>query len=178
MNRSEVVIETQIEETRSAGVTAAATLGILCCISAFLVWGWFFLLLLSVPVDGTGKHVYETHTLLFFTIAIIPPLLVALGIRTSIGLFHLKSWALKGASLWAVLAFVSSSLLIAFQPYETFVIREEFVSSVSSVKQLLAISFVVFTFPLGVWWLFYFTRPYVIRQFEHRSAQSANLSSN
>ncbi len=170
--------ENRIEETRSAGITAAAALGILCSISAFLVWGWFFLLMMSLQIGDNGKHLYETHTLIFLTFTIIPPLLIALGLRTSIGLFHLKSWALKGALIWAVLSFVCSSLLIAFQPYETFAIRDEFVSSVSSQKQLLAISFVIFTLPLGAWWMLYFTRPHVIRQFGKSAAKRVTPSSN
>jgi hypothetical protein len=159
------VTEQPIAASRSAGITAAATLGILCSLSALLVWGWFFLSMMSLPADGSGRRIYETHTLLFVAFTAVPPLLVALGIRTSIGMFQLKPWALKGAVIWAVVAFVLSSLLIAFQPYETFAIREEFVSSASSQKQLLAFSFVIFTFPLGAWWMFYFTRPHVIRQF-------------
>jgi hypothetical protein len=172
------VTENRITATRSAGVTAAATLGVLCSLSALLVWGWFFRSMMSLQVDGNGKHLYETHTLVFFAFAVVPPLLVALGVRTSIGLFHLKPWALKGALLWAVLAFVCSSLLIAFQPYETFAIREEFVSPVASEKQLLAISFIIFTFPLGAWWMFYFTRSYVVRQFEQPTRESAPPLSN
>jgi hypothetical protein len=155
----------KIPETRSAGVTAAATLGILCSISALLVWGWFFLSMMSIPADRSGRHFYELHPVTFFALATLPPLLVAMGLRISVGLFQLKSWARRGALLWAVLAFVFSSLIIAFKPYETFAIPDELVSPLASVKQLLAISFVVFTFPLGAWWLLYFTRGRVAAQF-------------
>jgi len=168
----------RIPEARSAGVTAAATLGILCSLSALVVWGWFFLSMLSVPVDRQGKHFYEAHPFVFLTLGVIPPVLVAFGLRISIGLFHLKPWARRGALLWAVLAFVCSSLIIAFQPYETFAIRDEIVSSVASLKQLLAISFVVFTFPLGAWWLIYFTRQHVIAQFAAAAKQDAANTSN
>jgi len=68
--------------------------------------------------------------------------------------------------LWAALALAFSSAVIAFQPYETFVIREDFVGPEVSLKQLLAISFVIFTFPVGAWWLIYFTRRHVIKQFQ------------
>lgn len=170
--------QARLPEARSAGVTAAATLGILCSLSALVVWGWFFLSMMSVPVDGRGKHFYETHPFVFLTMGVIPPVLVALGLRISIGLFHLKSWARRGALLWAVLAFVFSSLLIAFQPYETFAIRDELVSPVASVKQLLAISFVVFTFPLGAWWLIYFTRRRVIDQFASVAKQDTGQIPN
>jgi hypothetical protein len=134
--------------------------------------------MLAAPADDKGKHIYETQTLMFVVLAVVPPLLVALGIRTSIGLFQLKPWARKGALLWGVLAFVMSSLVIAFQPYETFVIREEFVSPVVSIKQLLSISFVIFTFPLGAWWIFYFTRSRVVKQFQPQALSNPASTSN
>jgi hypothetical protein len=167
------VTEKRIEESRSAGVTAAATLGILCSVTCLLLWGRFFLSMMNLPPDSQGKHLYETHPLIFLTFTVIPPLLVALGLRTSIGLFHLSAWARRGALLWAVLAFVFASLIIAFQPYETFAIREEFVSAVASEKQLIAVAFVTFTFPLGAWWMFYFTRPHVIAQFEPPKSENS-----
>jgi hypothetical protein len=163
---TEVVGQNRVEQIRSAGVTAAATLGILGGVSALLVWGWFFISTVNLPPDNQGKHGYQTHPLAFFTFALIPPLLVAMGIRTSIGLFQLKPWARRSAILWAAFALIFSSSVIAFRPYETFAIPEDFVSSLESLKQLLAISFVGFTFPAGAWCLLYFTRKRVIAQFD------------
>jgi hypothetical protein len=175
-SKSNVTNRHQIPGTRSAGVTAAATLGILCSVSALLVWGWFFLSMMSIPADGSGRHFYELHTDTFLALAILPPLLVAMGLRISVGLFQLKPWARRGALLWAVLAFVFSSLIIAFKPYETFAIPDDLVSPVASIKQLLAISFVVFTFPLGAWWLLYFTRGRVIAQFAPSASEETPAS--
>jgi hypothetical protein len=167
---SEVVTQNRTAETRSAGVTAAATLGILGSFSALFAWGWCFLAMLGLPVDSHGRHAYEANPIAFFSIALVPPLLIALGVRTSIGLFQLRPWARRGALLWATLALAFSSAVIAFRPYETFVISENFVSPVDSLRQLLAVSFVIFTFPFGAWWLVYFTRRRVIAQFESATA--------
>ena len=163
---TEVLSQNRVSQNRSAGVTAAAALGILGGLSSLLVWGWFFVSTVNLPPDSQGKHAYQTHSLAFFTFALIPPLLVAMGIRTSIGLFQLKSWARRSALLWAAFALVFSSSVIAFRPYETFAIPEDFVSSLESLKQLLAISFVGFTFPAAAWCLLYFTRKRVMAQFE------------
>lgn len=174
---TEVLTENRVARTRSAGVTAAATLGVLGSATALLFWGWFFRSMLSLPLDNHGKQPYQTHPISFFAIAIIPPLLIALGLRTSIGLFQLRSWARRGALLWGVLALLFSASIIAFHPYETFVIREEFVPAEVSFKQLVAVSFVIFTFPSAAWCLLYFTRKRVIAQFAEEGSPSAEESS-
>ncbi len=173
---TEILSGNRAATVRSAGVTAAATLGVLGSISALFAWGWFFVSMLNLPKDDQGKHVYQTHPFSFFAIAAVPPLLIALGLRTSIGLFQLRPWARRGALLWAGLALLFSSFVIAFRPYETFIIREEFVSSEVSFKQLLAVSFVIFTFPVAAWCLLYFTRKRVIAQFGENTQASAPLS--
>lgn len=175
---TELPLQNRVEQIRSAGVTAAATLGILGSISAFLVWGWFFVSTVNLPSDRQGKHSYQTHPIVFFTFALIPPVLVAMCIRTSIGLFQLKPWARRSALLWASLALLFSSFVIALRPYETFAIPAEFVSSLESLKQLLAISFVIFTFPVGAWCLLYFTRARVIAQFDSALHSSSTKQSN
>jgi hypothetical protein len=152
--------------TRSAGVTAAATLSLMGSASALLIWGWFFHGLLELPRDAQGRPAYETHPLAFFSLVLVPPLLIALGFRMSVGLFQLKHWARMGAIVWAVIALTFSLSVIAFRPYETFVIPERFVSDVESLKQLLAIALLIFLFPISVWWIFYFTRPGVKSQFQ------------
>jgi hypothetical protein len=156
--------------TRSAGVTAAATLSLLGSASALLVWGWFFQGFLEIPRDARGRHAYEAHPLAFLSLALIPPLLIALGFRMGIGLFQLKPWARNAAIFWAVIALTFSLSVIAFRPYETFVIPERFVSEVESLKQLLAIALLIFAFPVSIWWIFYFTRPGVKLQFQAANA--------
>ncbi len=175
---SEVQIQNHVSETRSAGVTAAATLGILGSISALFAWGWLFLAMLGLPRDNQGRHAYEAHPFSFFAIALVPPILIAMGLRTSIGLFQLRPWARRGALLWATFALLFSSAVIAFRPYETFVISDRFVSSEASFRQLLAVSFVIFTFPFGAWWLVYFTRRHVIAQFEAVAPPSSSDAHN
>lgn len=162
----EVLSNNPVVGSRSAGVTAAATLGILGSISALFAWGWFVHAMFGLPADSHGKQVYETHPISFFGIALLPPLLIGMGFRIGIGLFQLRPWARRGALLWATLALAFSSAVIAFRPYETFVIPNELVSGEVSFRQLLAVGFVIFTFPFGAWWLILFTRRHVIAQFE------------
>jgi hypothetical protein len=151
---------------RSAGVTASATLSLLGSVSALLVWGWFFLGLLTLVGDSQGRHSYQAHPIAFFSVALVPPLLIAMGLRLGVGLFQLKPWARKAALLWAVIALTFSLSVITFRPYQTFVIPDRFVGDAESLKQLLAIALLIFTFPISVWWLFYFTRASVKLQFQ------------
>ena len=160
---------------RSAGVTCAAALCFLGSVTALYLWGGFFLNLINAAVAPGGANVFRQHPLAAFTIVTIPFFLIASGIRLGIGLFQLKPWARRAALLWAVAAVCCSLLLIAFRPYETFFIPEHFVSETESLKQLIAISLVFATFPIGVWWVFLFRRESVKRQFE-TSANTASPS--
>jgi hypothetical protein len=173
---TEALPQNHVEQIRSAGVTAAATLGILGSVSALVVWGWFFLSMLTMPVDRHGKHYTQLHPIPFVVTALAPPVLIALGIRISVGLFQLKPWARRGALLWAGLALLFSASVIAFYPYETFVIQEDLVTPIVSLRQLLAFSFVISTFPVAGWCLLYFTRRRVIAQFDLASSTSGSES--
>jgi len=155
------------EKIRSAGVTASAALAMLVSIAALLLWGWFFLPLLSLPPDAKGRYAYQTHLLAFMILALLPPVFVAVWVRTSIGLFQLKPWARRAAMLMASIALALSLTMIALRPFETFFIPDRFVSEVESLKQLLAISFVLMLLPLSVWWLFFFRFKGVKAQFEN-----------
>lgn len=159
--------------TRSAGVTASATLSLLGSASALLVWGWFFRGMLGLPLDSQGRHAYETHPIAFFSLALVPPMLIAIGLRMGVGLFQLKPWARKAALLWAAVALTFSLSVIAFRPYQIFVIPEHFVSEAESLKQLLAIAFLIFIFPISVWWIFYFTLPGVKLQFQEANPSTS-----
>lgn len=150
---------------RSAGVTTAATLAILISCSAFLVWMYFFLSFLGTRTGDQGKHLYEIYPGQSLLMGIVPPLLVALGVRTGIGLFQLRPWARVAALLLAAAALVLSLAVIAFRPFETFFIPEHFVSNLESLKQLMVISFVVMVLPVSVWWLFFFRLKSVKLQF-------------
>jgi len=152
--------------TRSAGVTASATLSMLGSASALLVWGWFFQGLATLPRDANGSYAYQSRPIAFLSLALVPPLLVALGLRMGVGLFQLKPWARRAALLWAAIALALSLSVIAFRPYETFVIPERFVGEAESLKQLLAIALLIFVFPSSLWWIFFFTRPSVKLQFQ------------
>jgi hypothetical protein len=159
---------------RSAGVTAAATVSMLGSISALLVWGWFFQGLLALPRDTSGKLAIQSHPFAFLSLALVPPLLIAMGLRMAVGMFQLKPWARKSALLWAAVALTFSLSVIAFRPYETFVIPERFVGEAESLKQLLAIGLLIFTLPISVWWIFYFTRPNVKLQFQPENPGSSS----
>jgi hypothetical protein len=155
-----------LERIRSAGVTASAALAMMVSIATLLLWGWMFLPLLSLPADANGKYIYQTQLLAFSILALLPPVFVAVGVRTSIGLFQLKPWARRAAMLMASIGLVLSLTMIAMRPFETFFIPERFVSEVESLKQLLAIAFVFMLLPISVWWLFFFRFKGVKAQFE------------
>jgi len=150
---------------RSAGVTAAATLALLGCGSAFFFWGYFLLSFLNVPPDDHGRHLYQTHTDAFLVIALVQSAVIALGIRTGIGLFQLRSWARVSALIWAALTLVFCLSLIAFHPFEIFFIPSPFVSQLESLKQLISIALVILLLPASVWWLFLFRMESVKAQF-------------
>jgi hypothetical protein len=155
-----------LEKIRSAGVTASAALALMVSIASLLLWGWMFLPLLSLPPDSNGKYVYHTQWLAFSILALLPPVFVAVGVRTSIGLLQLKPWARRAAILMASIGLVLSLTMIAMRPFETFFIPDRFVSEVESLKQLLAIAFVFMLLPISVWWLFFFRFKGVKAQFE------------
>jgi hypothetical protein len=150
---------------RSAGVTAAATLAILISSSFFLIWIYFFVGFLGARTADLGKHLYEIYPAQSLLFAIVPPLVVVLGVHTGIGLFQLRPWARVAALILASTALALCLAVIAFRPFETFFIPSHFVSSVASLKQLIAISFVVMLLPISVWWLFFFRMKSVKRQF-------------
>lgn len=102
----------------------------------------------------------------FLLISAVPPALIALGTKTGIGLFQLRSWARSAALIWAWIALIFCLAMIAFRPFETFVIPKHFVSELASLKQLIAISFVLFLLPMSVWWLFLFRMKSVKLQFQ------------
>ena len=150
---------------RSASVTAAATLAVLGSTSALLVWCYFFLVLLNLPPDIHVNHPYEVFPFTFLLVALVPPLLVALGIRTGIGLFQLRPWARLAALIWASLALAFCLAVIAFRPFETFFFPEHFVSELQSFKQFIAIAFILLLMPVSIWWLFLFRTKSVKLQF-------------
>jgi hypothetical protein len=154
---------------RSAGVTAAAALALMGSTLVFFLWGGVFLSLLNLPPDAAGRHVYESHLITFGLIALVPPFLVALGIRTGIGLFQLRPWARKAALLWATISLIFCLDMIAARPFETFAIPEHFVSEAASLQQLLAVSVVFMLLPISIWWLFFFRLRGVVRQFDSPS---------
>jgi hypothetical protein len=154
------------ERKRSAGVTAAATLAVLGSVIAFLIWGATILPLINLTANTKGQHIYELRPLTFALIALVPPMLVALGLCTGIGLFQLRSWARKAAIVWASIALAFCLCMIALRPFEIFAIPESFVSEVESMRQLLAISAVVMLLPVSIWWLFFFRLKSVMAQFE------------
>jgi hypothetical protein len=151
--------------SRSAGVTAAATYAILCSATAFLFWGYVFIAILNSPPDESGHHVYQRFPVTFFLIAFVPPAVVALGIRTAVGLLQLRPWARRASMLWAAIALALCLAIIGFRPFETFIIPQKFVSQVVLTKQMLAIAFVLMLFPVSIWWLYYFRTTRVKLQF-------------
>jgi hypothetical protein len=142
--------------SRSAAVTAAATLVLLSCTTCFLVWGYVLLTLLNAPVDLAGHHFYQLYPRLFFPFAFIPSSLIALGFRTGLGILQLRPWARIAALIWAAVAMVFCLALIAFRPFETFFIPDTFVGPAESLQQLASISFVILLLPTSIWWLLLF----------------------
>ncbi len=151
---------------RSAGVTAAATLALLGCGSAFFLWGYFFLTLLNAPADEKHQHFYQAHPIAFLLIALVPSGVIAMGIRTGIGLFQLRPWARLGAIIWASITLGFCLCLVALRPFETFIFPDHFVGPSESMNQLMAIAVVILLLPVSVWWLFLFRMPSVKLQFQ------------
>lgn len=149
---------------RSAGVTAAATYAILCCVTALFVWGFFVLQLLNTQ-DDDGHTFFDYFPVAFVLVAVIPPAIIGLGIRTAVGLLQLRPWARRASLIWAATALTLCLGLIAFRPFETFVIPQHFVSQSVLTRQMVAISFVLMLLPVSVWWLFYFRTKRVKLQF-------------
>jgi hypothetical protein len=158
---------------RSAAVTAAATLALLGCATCFLVWGYVLLILLDAPADLEGHHLYQLHPAFFLLIAFVPSSVIALGLRTGIGLFQLRPWARLAALIWAAIALAFCLVLIALRPFETFVIPDTFVGSAQSLQQLATIAFIILLLPASVWWLFLFRSKSVKLQFAAPSGASA-----
>jgi hypothetical protein len=158
---------------RSAGVTAAAALALLGCATAFFFWGSFLVDLLNRPVDRNGKYIYQSHPGFFLLLAILPSALIALGIRTGIGLIQLRPWARTAALVWAVIALTFCLSLIAFRPFETFFIPAQFVGPLQSLKQLIAIALVILLFPVSVWWLILFRMKSVRAQFRAEGTETS-----
>ncbi len=161
------------ERIRSAGVTAAATLAVLGSLLAFFIWAASILPLLNLQADAAGRHLYEVRPQTFALVALVPPMLVALGLGTGIGLFQLRSWSRKAALLWASIALAFCLSMIALRPFETFAIPEHFVSDAESLRQLLAVSVVVMLLPVSIWWLFFFRLKSVVAQFDGPPAPSS-----
>ena len=108
--------------TRTAGVTAAATYAILCCTTAFLLWGYLVLLVVNAPPNDQGRHLYELYPVQVGMLLLVPPAIIAVGARTALGLLQLRPWARRLSMIWAAVALTACLSLIAFRPFETFVI--------------------------------------------------------
>jgi hypothetical protein len=158
--------------SRSAGVTAAATYAILCCVTALFVWGFFVLQLLNTQ-DDDGHTFFDYFPVTFVLVAVVPPAIIALGIRTAAGLLQLRLWARRASLIWAATALALCLGLIAFRPFETFVIPQHFVSQSVLMRQMVAISFVLMLLPVSVWWLFYFRTKRVKLQFVRTDVSEA-----
>jgi uncharacterized membrane protein YccF (DUF307 family) len=150
---------------RSASVTAAATLLVLYSAAALLLWGYLFLPLLNAPPDESGRHIYELHLIPFLLLALVPPALIAGGVRTAVGLFQLKPWARIAVLAGAAVALLFCLAIIALWPFETFVIPHHFVSPLQSFRQRLGVAFVVVWLPISIWWLILFRTKSVKAQF-------------
>jgi hypothetical protein len=158
---------------RSAGVTAAATFALLASASALLAWGSVLLPLLNAPTDSVGRHVYQIYPLQFALLVFVPPLLIAVTVRTAIGILQLRPWARLAALIWAAAALAACLAIIAFRPFETFFIPRRFVTQAESFKQLITISCVIMLLPASLWWLFFFRLSSVKRQFQQANAASS-----
>lgn len=155
---------------RSAGVTAAATFALLASASALLAWGSVLLPLLNAPPDSASRHVYQIYPVQFALLTFVPPLLIAVTVRTAIGIFQLRPWARLAALIWAAAALAACLAIIAFRPFETFFIPRRFATQAESFKQLMTISCVIMLLPASLWWLFFFRLSSVKHQFQQANA--------
>ena len=158
---------------RSAGVTAAATFAILGCGTAFLCWGYLLISILNAATDDKGKHFYEAYPAIFLAFALVPSSVIAVGIRTGIGLFQLRPWARVSAMVWAVITMAFCLSMIALRPFETFFIADHFVGELESFKQLISMALIILLLPCSVWWLFLFRVKSVKEQFDAPVSETA-----
>jgi hypothetical protein len=155
---------------RSAGVTAAATYALLCCAGAFVLWGIVFLRVLNIH-DEQGRAYYELYPLMFAATTLLPPAIIAAGARTAIGVLQLRPWARVLSMVWAGVCLVLCLALIAFRPFQTFVIPRHFVSEITLARQMISISLVFMLLPVSIWWLFYFRTRSVKSQFQQAGSE-------
>lgn len=138
---------------------------------AFLVWGWLLFRLFNLPHDPHGESLVSTFPFSIISIAVFPPMVVFLGLKTALGLLQLRPWSRKSALLWAAFSLSLCLFLLARYPYEILVIdNEHFVGEFASFKQLIAQSLLIFLVPNSIWWLFLFTRKSVKAQYESPAA--------
>ena len=163
--RSGILKPVSSARSRSAGVTAAATYAILCCTAAFVVWGYVFLILLNAAPSDDGHYFYQIFPVKFLVVALVPPAVIGFGVRTAVGLLHLRPWARWASMVLAAIFLVLSLVIIAFRPFETFVIPHQFVSQGVLTQQMMWFSFVVLLLPASIWWLFFFRTRKVKLQF-------------
>lgn len=151
---------------RSAGVTCAAALSFCGSLFALYVWSGIYFGIVQSSPDSRGHHLYDLHPLAFAVIVAVPVFLIVCGMCLGVGLFQLRAWARRAALIWATVALLFCLGMIAFRPFQTFVIPENFVGETESFKQLLAIMAIVLLLPVSVWWLFFFRLASVKRQFD------------
>jgi hypothetical protein len=151
---------------RSAGVTCAAALAVLGSLSALLTWADIYWGIIHADADRQGKRLYDLHPVVFVLLVVVPLFLIVTGLCTGVGLFQLRSWARKLALVWALVALAFCLGMIAFRPFETLFIPENFVSDTESFKQILAVSLIVSALPVSIWWLFFFRMKSVKQQFD------------
>jgi hypothetical protein len=151
---------------RSSGVTAAATYVLLCAFTGLLYWGYLVLTMLNAPGDDQGRSFFDVNPGTFLLVAALPPALIAAAVRIAIGLLQLRPWSRIVSMISAGLLVTLCLGLVAFRPFQTFVIPQHFVHQAVLTRQLLAVSAVVTLLPVSVWWLFYFRMQSVKRQFQ------------
>jgi high-affinity Fe2+/Pb2+ permease len=79
--------------------------------------------------------------------------------------------------IWAAVTLLLCLALIALRPFETFFISDRFVGQLESLKQLIAIAFVILLLPVSVWWLFLFRTKGVKLQFQAADADNQEQQS-
>jgi len=127
----------------------------------------------------SGTHLLRSVSRDVFPGGAGAPAVIAGALRTAIGLLQLRPWARLLSMFWAAGCVTFCLAIIAFLPFETFVIPRQFVSQIVLTKQMIGVSFVVMLLPVSVWWLFYFrTRNVKLQFLSCDSTEAASVTSS
>jgi hypothetical protein len=158
---------------RSAGVTVIAVLSLIG--SALTILMAIFMAVLMVVITSIAATPEQSDfpaspalVKVIFLFAALMFLLPAIwGIINGIGLFRLKNWARISTIVFSVLLILMGGfgLLMSLIMPSPSTPNYPMASPVMVVQRIFMVAFNLAHLGIGIWWLVFFTRPKVVRQF-------------